>query len=46
MDFAYDARTTELIETMRRFLADDVEPVEQRFEDELDALEALSLIHI
>lgn len=39
MDFAYDARTTELIETMRRFLADDVEPVEQRFEDELDALE-------
>ena len=39
MDFGFDARTTELIATMRGFLVEDVEPAKARFEAELDALD-------
>jgi acyl-CoA dehydrogenase len=37
MDFAYDARTIELIENMQGFLDEHVYPAETRFAEELDA---------
>ena len=39
MDFGFNARTTELIATMRGFLVEDGEPAKARFEAELDALD-------